>query len=398
MVGVLASSCGITPTASSLEDLQWSELTRVEDVNLVEYQGDLTGDGIGDVLVRDPEGVHVLPGRSDGTIGDRGASIVGTEWFAYPTSWGGDINGDGFSDLVIRAPHDGVLSIFLGPLSGEKDVHSADITVRGSVPNFIGEDGWIGDLDRDGDIDLVVSAPGEPEEACTLEPDGTLIFYGPLIGDYHVTDAATVIAQRGPSCVGMFVSVADVNVDGELDIVSAPGSGRAHVFLGPVPGGQLTEHDAAITIGGEVTRNVWAGTSGDVIVNSSHAVDELAFLWNNSNDRYVARLASPLTLRAYGDADIDRLWLADVDGYRRSLYLGDVTGDHKPDVTVVSTVGVWVVSERPTDVNNRLSQVAYTQPMASWHYSIGDVTGDGLPEVLTYIADTAIVYQAEPVR
>jgi len=63
--------------------------------------GDLTGDGIGDVIAVDGSGVMWLyPGTANGGLGKR--IRISGGWNVYNQITGGDVTGDGIADLVVR--------------------------------------------------------------------------------------------------------------------------------------------------------------------------------------------------------------------------------------------------------------------------------------------------------
>lgn len=129
------------------------------DYNLVLGPGDLSGDGRGDLLARDGDGVLWLyRGKGDSTFS---APVrVGTGWGAYNQIAGnGDLTGDGIADIVAR-DSGGTLYLYRGTGST-----SAPFQARVAVGT-----GWKaytklaapGDLDSDGRADIVgVGTAGE---------------------------------------------------------------------------------------------------------------------------------------------------------------------------------------------------------------------------------------------
>ncbi|MGB0588895.1 MAG: MopE-related protein [Myxococcota bacterium] len=138
---------------------------------------DVTGDGVADLLVTNAPtgeaiGAYVFAGPIQEHITTAQASAVwsgeGTQRPTIITS-AGDFNGDGFTDVVLGAPgaatageNGGAAYLFYGPVSGSFSLSAADVTfnsVQGQA--LVGHRvGSPGDLNGDGNDDLVITAPG----------------------------------------------------------------------------------------------------------------------------------------------------------------------------------------------------------------------------------------------
>lgn len=144
-----------------------------------------------------------------------------------PTREGGhkltfvDVNKDGHLDLV------GTVSYELGVWLGDGKGHwrkAADGLPRANCWGVA-----VGDLDRDGNVDLVVGC---------FDPEGVHVFLGDGKGNWRRSEAP------GLPRSGMYmdVALADFNGDGRLDLVAGSYDGRVQVFFGDGKGGFTEVH------------------------------------------------------------------------------------------------------------------------------------------------------------
>ncbi|MCK6503135.1 hypothetical protein L6R53_07030 [Myxococcota bacterium] len=249
---------------------------------------DLTGDGVGDLLVG-------ASGQGEGSVQSRGRAYVvagvptGTVDLSTAGAWVDgqssydrvsrvvslpDATGDGIADLAVGAytwsDNDGRGAVFLfaGPLVGALTTAEADVTLEGEAED--GQAGYAlasaGDVDGDGATDLLVGAPyaeGGADESgiayLVLGPSAS----GPLsgadvrfVGDEARADLGAAVAGGG-----------DFDGDGRADVLlGAPAadtnstdSGGAWLFYAP-SSGSLTPADADLRLVAENARDE-AGTA-----------------------------------------------------------------------------------------------------------------------------------------
>ena len=155
--------------------------------------GDFDGDGVDDVLVGATSGgdgygaVYVVNGPVSGSIvlSSADAVLEGSSLYELGISGAADLDGDGLDDVAISAPFGGVYSpiaftstgaayVASGPLSGAVDLSTLARIVSSSIDQSVGDAVTSGDIDGDGQADLVVGAAGSR--------GGAYVFLGPITG------------------------------------------------------------------------------------------------------------------------------------------------------------------------------------------------------------------------
>jgi len=166
-------------------------------------------------------------------------------WIAH-----GDLNGDGKPDLAVVNWSANTLTILLGDGTGGF-VAEPDIAI---APGYILQSIVVGDLDGDGNLDLVVPVANQSMSGlCILLGDGKGGFEPAALGILNSPGGTTAAA------------LADFNGDGRLDVATANyNAGTASLFLGvPTASSSLTlSASANPTVGVPFSVSVAANTSG----------------------------------------------------------------------------------------------------------------------------------------
>jgi hypothetical protein len=226
--------------------------------------GDLSGDGVADLLVGaalhdDVGAVYLLEGpiTASGAIGGAATPILGIttlDWFGRSVAGAGDVDLDGALDFLVGAPgvddgggDAGAAYLFVGPSDPTwLTLEDAELAMQGESPDDLG--GWsvagAGDLTGDGQSDLLVGAVGRT----TTGTDGGAVYV--VSGDERGTldlvfAEARILGTSAGDWAGHSVADAgDVDGDGASDVLfGAPYAdgelsftGAAYLFYGPITG------------------------------------------------------------------------------------------------------------------------------------------------------------------
>ncbi len=226
--------------------------------------GDLNGDGRSDLVVGAPAGagrVFVYFGGPSGPVTPAGLVITGTSTggrFGASVSPGGDLNGDGYDDLLVGAPDwgaggNGAAFVFFGGPALPAALSDTDAGWRaegsGVVDAFGASVAYAGDVNGDGNADLVIGAPLTDQPLFSIADAGAVFaWFGPLTPGVDDTGDADwfAVGEQSLEQFGYQVATAgDVNGDGRDEIAAGDpfwnngavgDAGRALVFYGGVSG------------------------------------------------------------------------------------------------------------------------------------------------------------------
>jgi hypothetical protein len=331
---------------------------------------DVNGDGNQDLIVGSlASEVFLFLGSGGSTFqAPPGAPVYG------PVA---DVNNDGIADMVFLPIQGGN---YFGTALGRGDGSFAILNQTTPVPPA--ETGYLlipGDFNGDGKSDVVAIQPGSLNDRgfpCGA-PDAQLLSYVGS-GDGRFQAKGTALAL-GVSAAGAGAT-GDFNSDGNLDIL---------IPSGCAPGIQLVPGKGDGTFGSPIPLNVQGGNDSMPLVGDLNSDGKLDFIWEGTvflgnGDGTFKQL--PLTIPAVGViaiADLNGDGILDVvsgnaggPGGGSALYAGN--GDGTFQATPFYTVTLPTFTSGPS--------IGYTY---QYSFSLGDVNGDGNPDLLVVEQGTA---------
>jgi hypothetical protein len=323
--------------------------------------GDFNGDGKADLVVANlsSSDLSVLFGRGNGTFVATRSYIVGAGG-AVTRVAAGDFNGDGLSDLAVADELFGKVSIFLN--NGDGTFAQATMLNPGLAQIY---DVVAGDFNGDGKLDLAVSS--------TALGGGKVAVF---LGNGNGTFKKAIISDAGAASGGIGITglaVGDFNGDGKEDIVGANGTSDAiEVLLGNGNGSFGAPNTISFGAGPDAV--AVADFNGDGKVDlavldhtlQSDGNELVGILLGNGNGTF-----GTATEYEVGNAPTD-------------VAAADLSNDGHPDLVVTNTgslagnVDVLLGNGDGTFAKAK----AYVPSCDAVSVAIGDVTGDGIPDLV----------------
>ena len=361
-LGVTITSVGGSGTAvasvSGVNGFQTSRPAFAGSSIAVLAHGDFDNDGNQDVVV--PSGTSgsmgnraiILFGEGNGAFTPAVSVAVGTGPYDVAT---GDFNGDGMLDFATANPSGNSVSAVLG--NGDRTFQSAVDTTVTAANGIVA-----GDLDHDGDDDLLVTA-----FQCTgicFTSMTALVSNGD--GTFSVLPSVTTIGSGE-------AHIHDLNADGHPDLVGVfgfSGEGTMTVALGNGDGSfqPATQTGAGVPRGSVDFGDVNGDAAPDMVVGGT---DEISVLFGDGDGGF----GMPVSYAAGG---YNRVGLADMDGNGNLDVVSTVRG--RPSVNPPTVGGTWILLNAGDGTFG--SAVQYAAPARPEVFVVDDFNNDGFLDVV----------------
>jgi hypothetical protein len=351
----------VTPTTTA--DI-YPEAATIADVN---------GDGNGDVVISndDSSDVTILTGNGDGTLNltSVGYAVGG---FAYSAAIVTDLNGDGLPDILVADYNQNLVWMAGygdGTFQASRDYY-APIPGSGNGNNTYAYSIGVasGDFNGDGFTDIVVgndqyySNGNDCYENGTC-PIGITVFLSNPDGSLQPG------VNYGTDGELNFVTVADFNGDGKLDIAASDAyNGSVHIFTG-TGSGTFVEGPSYSTGGAYPEGIVAADFNQDGAVDLAVINEEsytVTALLNDGAGGFVAQ--TPVGINSWG----------------YELAAADLNGDGNPDLAVAEPEGgqVGVLLWDPTNSDFDIAESDVPTATSPVGITLADVSGDGFADIV----------------
>jgi len=313
--------------------------------------GDLTGDGLADLVVAESSDAALAQPRSGSIrVFESPLDRLATTQVSIGQAMGeesddgagealaviGDLDGDGYAELLIGAPtagsqNRGAAYVLRGPLVGSFPLGEAPFIVRGDYPSdYVGmATAALGDHDGDGSDDFAV---GSSNWNTSGSDDGMVaVFSGPAWGTWTLDEAPLRIVTTRSSTTGhgdVVENLGDVDGDGLSDLGVGLWYGNAvHVFLGGGHSGEVDLDDADFIIEGSASGDrLGTAVAGQQDVDGDGLADLAAGAPESGKGRAYLILA-PLGSGSVDNADATLVGESGADEQGTSVALGDYDGD-----------------------------------------------------------------------
>lgn len=334
---------------------------------------DVTGDGRADAVVRDP-------GADAGSFRlytHDGSAAPWTSYVSLSGAWDfadvlqvGDVDGDGRPDLVARDPSAGNGTLWIYPNNGAASGNPWTSRVSAGTGWNFADTILLGDLTGDGRPDLAVREPGVLNGSLWIYPHSGAATGNPWTGPRARADTGWNLADA--------MMMADVNGDGHRDMVVRDHGGVLWVYphSGVRNGNPFTVPRYAGGTGWNIADALGIGDATGDGRPDMLARTATGDLWIYPHDGRTDS-ANPWTLprRSAGGG-----W-----DFANALVLVDVSGDGRLDILARVHAGdMWVYPNNGSTTGSPWT--ARFSAGTRWRFEnqllLGDVTGDGRPDML----------------
>lgn len=371
--------------------------------------------------------------------------VAGPQQFT-PTPWGqllgytftraaGDLNGDGFEDIVVSSPEATVNGYLAGAVfvyqgnNGGFDPTPVQVLTGENRRDYYGNGVAVADFDGDGENDLLVGAPRSDNGGTDI--GAAFIYKGLPGGFFDTTPWRTLPGRFSFDYYGWAVTTCDFDDDGREDIAiggyltedrvrAARTNDQGGVFIylnkdtgfsdipdqelwGDVPDGMGGWNGRAMRLGAHLAAGDVDGDGTCDLVAGAHEWDRAA---NTNDGLFYVYKGGPMGLSSRPYMAVANDNPADPGGqFARRIAVADMNNDGRAEIAVGNygfdagssdqhgAVRVYLGRELTGPVtalaSYRPADFEYEHPQnqgfdqIGWSVAIGDVTGDGVPDLLS---------------
>ncbi len=302
----------------------------------------------------------IIPGVADVTL--TGASA--DDLFGWDLDSSGDWNGDGTNDVLVGAPGAGKAYVFYGGASmPSESVAGADATFTGLTADKFGHSvAFAGDVNGADNDDVIVGSPEANSAAGFIS-----VFHSD--GNTDADKTLTASSTAGDRFGHTLSRAGDVNGDGDDDIlIGAPGAAKVCLYYGGSGMGVIEEtattgaNPTFIDSYGEIVSGSYTDTQSFVDSGVGQVLDETTLspvdtytyqtgyedLTNSTQSGYV----NPTTWAANKDADDGSSYDIGEESTGSGVSTNTETRYMRDDTTTVNTVPAYQLGTSQTDTGD----------------------------------------------
>ncbi|RPI79435.1 MAG: hypothetical protein EHM45_02900, partial [Desulfobacteraceae bacterium] len=340
------------------------------------YPGDLSGDGLTDIVQLKPNGyqVDVFIARADNQRFNNPITSTLNAGYSSFKIWLADMNGDGAADLIQLCPNLTSVDVYISNKNG-----GFQSGKNNTLDPYSGSDRvFIGDMNGDGKADLVQLKPN----LYTVD-----VYISDGAGGFQARKTRTLYVGYASDKIWL----ADVNGDGKLDLLQyQAGSSRLDVYKS-IENGNFEATRVSTTLNDALlTNKLWLGDiNGDGLVD---IIQHQPYMDYRQMDIYFSK----------GDGSFDSRTsdtLYDFP-YTDPIYFGDVNGDgmidlvrYQLDNTPINPVYVYL--SRGNGIFATRVQTLLTNYIESDQIILADINGDNLDDLLQLSINSLDSYLAQ---